>query len=769
MSAPVTKGWLVRPRLLERLDASTPIVVVTGPTGAGVTTLLHQWQASTDGALGLEGAVDEQDDRLNSATALVLDDADRLHEEDWAVLNRLRRDRPSLRLRIGVRSPLVLPSHWDADVVRDLLFTPAELLELLATRGSTAEARAVHLTTAGFPAAVAAILGSGVTRAERFRAVLAEAGGACLPAEEAVLAVPELLTHALVRDLVGAIDFLERAERAGHGAWTPGGQGRVFMLSPLVRASTRARHPLPSARRRFARSSAAEALLAEEAWLEAIAEGRRAERLDVVDAALRRGGMPLLTEHGRQLRWELERIPLLQLRRWPIIAMAAALIANARHQHAVRASQLMGIAILGAASSAPGSPNRALLRLIESVARRVSNVGDGGVKAAATAIAMLDDMSLAELEELDSLLGDIRVHCAISLLYGGRIDEAREQFEHAAATPSRVGVELMAVGGAALTHAVEGDVAGALRWIEIAEQRPWPTRILDEYAGSMLRISQSLVAIERGELEEAEAYLSTIMPIIDTIEHWPLLAYARAIIDVRRGDAQHGLERLRLLRARRGRRLPAEGTSARLLDLAASTLALAAGDMTEASALQQRAADAPAFVALGVARVAVFAGDDGLALRRLRAIEPRTPVDRLHHMLLHAIVLRRGGQVQEAAVLARRAGALARATGLTTPLALLPADERDLFEEEAPPAPAGLAPLGAVPQLTERERIVLHELLRTSRIDEIAARLHVSANTVKSQRRSLYRKLEASSRDEALARAAALGLIGEPGSTGHAP
>lgn len=764
MSTPVTKDWLARPRLLERLDASTPVVVVTGPTGAGVTTLLRQWQASTDGAIRLEASLHEQDDRLGSAAALVVDDADRLDDEAWAVLDRFRRDRPGVRLRIGARSPRALPSHWDADVVRDLHFTTAELLELLAARGSTVEARAVHLTTGGFPAAVAAILRSGVTRADRFRAVLAEAGGACLPPEEAVLAVPELLTDALVRDLGGAGDFLERAERAGHGAWTPGGQGRVFMLSPLVRASTRARHPLPSARRRFARSSAAEALLAEEAWFEAVAEGRRAERLDIVDAAIRRGGMPLLTEHGRQLYWELERIPLLQLRRWPVIAMAAALIANARRQHAVRASQLMGVAILGAASSAPGSPNRALLRLIESVARRVSHVGDGGVKAAAAAIAMLDDMSLADLEELDGLLGDIRVQCAISLLYGGRIDEAREQFEHAAATPSRVGVELMALGGAALTHAVEGDVAGAQRWIEIAEQRPWPTRILDEYAGSLLRISQSLVAIERGALDEAEAYLTTIMPIVDTIEHWPLLAYARALVDVRRGDAEDGLERLRLLRARRGRRLPADGTSARMLDLAASTLALAAGDMTEASALQERAADAP-FVALGLARVAVFAGDDALALRRLRAIEPRTPADRLHHTLLHAIVLRRGGQAEEAAVLARRAGALARATGLTTPLALLPTDERDLFEEDALPAPAGLAPLGAVPQLTERERVVLHELLRTSRVDEIAARLHVSANTVKSQRRSLYRKLEASSRDEALARAAAHGLIGGPGST----
>jgi LuxR family maltose regulon positive regulatory protein len=53
-------------------------------------------------------------------------------------------------------------------------------------------------------------------------------------------------------------------------------------------------------------------------------------------------------------------------------------------------------------------------------------------------------------------------------------------------------------------------------------------------------------------------------------------------------------------------------------------------------------------------------------------------------------------------------------------------------------------------------------LAETGAIDEIAARLYVSRNTVKSQLRTVYRKLGVSSREAALTRAAVLGLLEDP-------
>lgn len=60
--------------------------------------------------------------------------------------------------------------------------------------------------------------------------------------------------------------------------------------------------------------------------------------------------------------------------------------------------------------------------------------------------------------------------------------------------------------------------------------------------------------------------------------------------------------------------------------------------------------------------------------------------------------------------------------------------------------------------LTRRERVVLAELSEDVTLEEIAARLWVSRNTVKSQVRSAYRKIGVSTRAEAVAWARAAGL-----------
>lgn len=60
--------------------------------------------------------------------------------------------------------------------------------------------------------------------------------------------------------------------------------------------------------------------------------------------------------------------------------------------------------------------------------------------------------------------------------------------------------------------------------------------------------------------------------------------------------------------------------------------------------------------------------------------------------------------------------------------------------------------------LTPREQAVLAELTEAVTVEEIAARLWVSRNTVKSQLRSVYRKLGVSTRAEAVAWARDAGL-----------
>ncbi|WP_315093805.1 LuxR C-terminal-related transcriptional regulator [uncultured Cellulomonas sp.] len=63
--------------------------------------------------------------------------------------------------------------------------------------------------------------------------------------------------------------------------------------------------------------------------------------------------------------------------------------------------------------------------------------------------------------------------------------------------------------------------------------------------------------------------------------------------------------------------------------------------------------------------------------------------------------------------------------------------------------------------LTRRERVILAQLALPLTLSEIAASLFVTRNTVKSQVRSIYLKLDVADRESALAAGRARGLITE--------
>jgi DNA-binding CsgD family transcriptional regulator len=60
--------------------------------------------------------------------------------------------------------------------------------------------------------------------------------------------------------------------------------------------------------------------------------------------------------------------------------------------------------------------------------------------------------------------------------------------------------------------------------------------------------------------------------------------------------------------------------------------------------------------------------------------------------------------------------------------------------------------------LSERERVIVDHLYRDLSTAEIAAALYISVNTVKTHVRSIYRKLDVTSRAAAIQRVRELGL-----------
>ena len=135
-----------------------------------------------------------------------------------------------------------------------------------------------------------------------------------------------------------------------------------------------------------------------------------------------------------------------------------------------------------------------------------------------------------------------------------------------------------------------------------------------------------------------------------------------------------------------------------------------------------------------------------------------------------AAVMEGDAEVAETAM--RRFLAAGAVDGLTSPFILIPAghppellelaarigaDDRMVSELAALPAPFDLT--GSRVALTPRESEVLGALRTDASQARIAADLGVSANTVKSQTRTLYRKLGASTREEALRAAYLQGLL----------
>ena len=73
--------------------------------------------------------------------------------------------------------------------------------------------------------------------------------------------------------------------------------------------------------------------------------------------------------------------------------------------------------------------------------------------------------------------------------------------------------------------------------------------------------------------------------------------------------------------------------------------------------------------------------------------------------------------------------------------------------------PSEQATVLAVEPLTEREREVLRHVSGMLNTAEIASEMYISVNTVKSHLKSIYRKLAATRRSEAVRRARQLELI----------
>lgn len=331
-----------------------------------------------------------------------------------------------------------------------------------------------------------------------------------------------------------------------------------------------------------------------------------------------------------------------------------------------------------------------------------------------------------------------------------------------------------AAGNSAMNWAVTGEPRRAEEWIELENAHPDPDGWLEPMVKVGGLVARTLVALDRLDIAAADHWLDELGEASEREELWPFVTLAHCRHALATGQAYAGMAVLQRAIASHAARLRPGSKVASLTSALEVELRLALGEGNRAlSMLAERELTEPILL-IPAARAHLLTGKPATALALCRKCDwfsypfTRSQLDALlietaaHHALgEHAAAARSWAQ---ATAIADRTGLLGMLA--TVPRALL----ADLDAAARTPSKAVAALLATDArevypaavhhvELTERERAVLAELARGLSTLEIARTLFVSTNTVKSQLRTLYRKIDAHSRDEALEIAYRTGLI----------
>jgi LuxR family maltose regulon positive regulatory protein len=594
--------------------------------------------------------------------------------------------------------------------------------------------------------------------------------------------VSEVLTVELTERLTGHPDpaeLLRKAEEGGVGMWSHGLDGPVFHWTAVSRAALREelkrRHP-----RELRRLEHVVAVWAAEhgrpylAFRTALASGD----YDLASTIALHDWIGLLNLHRDELSELILTVPVRVLRHHPELSMLLALADNSSPARRGRAADMFALAASSARARRHGAKpaDAAMLHAIESAALRVTGQVDRAADSAQVLTEAIDSLPEDEYLRLGPMRPMIEVHAGLSMFYADRPQEAIALHQRAYSS-SRLEAPhawFMALGNLAGINAARGELPEAAELVEFGRTLDWPRGWMSGYVGSMFQLAEGYLALDRLDYQ-AVADLVKLIPIEKSFEHWPLFAHLDAMAELGLGNAAGAAVRMDDTLS--------FGTSAAVNAFTRSRLGatrvlllLASGRVRAADALLRTLERTQAPVALAWSRLELAEGRPDAALASLVPIEGRPLSSRLlvELRLSRAAAALRLGRDPQAIDDLRAATSLMADRGLRHSLTLLAASDRAAFArlaanhglDEASRVVREVDGFGAQwpdgtgrPELTERERVVLRQLHYGAGATEISAALFVSVNTVKSQLRSVYRKLGVSSREDALRAAAEHGLL----------
>lgn len=380
--------------------------------------------------------------------------------------------------------------------------------------------------------------------------------------------------------------------------------------------------------------------------------------------------------------------------------------------------------------------------------------------------------------EVAGLLPLMRLQWGITHQLHGDLGRASAEFRRAYNGNGPAGTDFItrnAAGGLALNYALAGELGHAEAWLakerQFDDESAWVTEKIR--TGGL--VASALVAMDRMELDVAEKVLAELGDLPDDEELWAFAVYAHCQLALVTRQAEMGIDRVRRATAVYERWLTPGSIAAPLLAAAEADLQLALGRGNESWTTLANAHGRGPWATVAHARLELSSGEPAETLAvcaRPSVADCPFPRIRMESALVQAAAHLDLGNADQAHALLRRAVALFDQTGLVRPFASMPTERTARLSEldvalptawtSAVPAPGAAVYPDRVRlvHLSERESAVLSALQSTPSIATIATQLFVSQNTVKTQLRSLYRKLGVHSRADALLTAARLGLIG---------
>lgn len=574
----------------------------------------------------------------------------------------------------------------------------------------------------------------------------------------AALSISPYITADIIAAVVPGADsgvLSRQLEEAGVGRWVDDPRGGRLELVPVLRSGLREQsstaQPIVEILERAGDPMAAVELAIEyEEWPLAVdtltahfdsCRRRYPERLFRAAAAI----------PEEEAKRSTELVARLALERWDT-EFSAVLEGRARRQLD---------AIAAPSGDTPVREALTALSLKSNLLRRLGRYGQAA-DCADRLVELVGAFERADIEE--DAVAEAARSAGLAYFHTRRVAEARSILRAAVRVDASNAVFAECAGALALLEAVEGRVAAASAVIE--NLRP---SFLNDDASVAITLARAVLALEEGRAENAFDLASKVNAAAPFSEYWPVVHTVRilaALLQGLPGDAMTALHDAdaveaiapashflkSFLLAARSDVLVAMRQSRRALDVARGPLTtsdLTVGAIARSHSLagQHQSAFAYASQRLGRERFSERGLVDALLTRAVAAVK-------LGHI----------GPAMEA--LSRAAETTAE-HGVSLPWRFVPMDDREALRPLMKAADQRWLDAHQVvfegtlstPHLSTRELVVLRQARTGASISKIAHDLVVSPNTVKTQLRSIYRKLEVSTREEAVRAAYEWGIL----------